>query len=141
MFSNVEFFKDGTYESDDANYDGSYSIEGDRIKFSGVLVEPVTLSYKIDGDKVKVKLTNASLGLSPSYRVAITGFEIAGADKKFVPAQARISANNEVTVWSNDVKEPVAVRYSFHNFRPGNLKNMFGIPVVPFRTDNWDDVM
>ena len=50
MFSNVEFFKDGTYESDDANYDGSYSIEGDRIKFSGVLVEPVTLSYKIDGE-------------------------------------------------------------------------------------------
>ena len=52
MFSNLEFFKDGTYESDDANYDGSYSIEGDRIKFSGVLVEPVTLSYKIDGDKL-----------------------------------------------------------------------------------------
>lgn len=52
MFSNVEFFKDGTYESDDANYDGSYSIDGDRIKFSGVLVNPVTLSYKIDGDKL-----------------------------------------------------------------------------------------
>ena len=113
----------------------TYGIKGFEPK--GAQME----SYKIDGDKVKVKLTNASLGLSPSYRVAITGFEIAGADKKFVPAQARISANNEVTVWSNDVKEPVAVRYSFRNFRPGNLKNMFGIPVVPFRTDNWDDVM
>lgn len=52
MFSNVEFFKDGTYSSDHANYDGAYSIEGDRIKFTGVLVDPVTLSYKIDGDKL-----------------------------------------------------------------------------------------
>ena len=59
----------------------------------------------------------------------------------FVPAQATISANNEVTVWSDDVKEPVAVRYSFRNFRPGNLKNMYGVPAVPFRTDNWNDVM
>ena len=52
MFDNVEFFKDGTYASNSANYDGFYSIEGDRIKFSGVLVDPVTLSYKIDGDKL-----------------------------------------------------------------------------------------
>ena len=52
MFSNVEFFKDGTYASDSSNYDGSYSVDGDRIKFSGVLVDPVTLSYKIDGNKL-----------------------------------------------------------------------------------------
>lgn len=52
MFSEVEFFKDGTYDSDSANYDGSYSIEGDRIKFSGVLMPAVTLSYKLDGDKL-----------------------------------------------------------------------------------------
>lgn len=52
MFSEVEFFKDGTYASDHANYNGAYSVEGDRIKFSGTLVEPVTLSYKIDGSKL-----------------------------------------------------------------------------------------
>ncbi len=52
MFSNVEFFKDGTYSSDHANYDGAYSVEGERIKFTGVLVDPVTLSYKIDGDNL-----------------------------------------------------------------------------------------
>jgi sialate O-acetylesterase len=98
-------------------------------------------SYKVENGRVKVKITNAADGLSPWYGEPVTGFEIAGADKKFVPAQANISANNEVTVWSDDVTEPVAVRYSFRNFRPGNLKNMYGIPVVPFRTDNWDDVM
>ena len=98
-------------------------------------------SYKIEGGKVKVKMTNVADGLSPWYGESVVGFEIAGADKKFVPAQATISANNEVTVWSDDVKEPVAVRYSFRNFRPGNLKNMYGVPAVPFRTDNWNDVM
>ncbi len=52
MFSEVEFFKDGTYASDHANYNGAYSIEKDRIKFSGTLVEPATFSYKIDGGKL-----------------------------------------------------------------------------------------
>jgi sialate O-acetylesterase len=45
-----------------------------------------------------------------------------------------------VTVWSDKVAQPVAVRYSFRNFAPGNLKNVFGIPAVPFRTDDWNDV-
>ncbi|MBR2073645.1 MAG: sialate O-acetylesterase, partial [Alistipes sp.] len=58
----------------------------------------------------------------------------------FHKAQATISAQSEVTVWSDEVKQPVAVRYSFRNFAPGNLKNVYGIPAVPFRTDDWNDV-
>ena len=80
------------------------------------------------------------MGLTPWYGEAVEGFEIAGADKVFHKAEATITARQEVTVSSPEVKQPVAVRYSFRNFAPGNLKNVYGIPAVPFRTDDWNDV-
>ena len=101
---------------------------------------PLLESHSFADGKAKVKLSNCQMGLSPWYGEPVTGFEIAGADKIFHKAQASITAGNEVTVWSAEVKEPVAVRYSFRNFAPGNLTNLFGVPVVPFRTDNWNDV-
>ncbi len=96
-------------------------------------------SYEIKDGKVTVKLANADMGLSPWYGEAIEGFEIAGADRVFRKAKASISGNS-VTVWSDEVKEPAAVRYAFRNYVPCNLKNIFGIPAVPFRTDDWNDV-
>ena len=45
-----------------------------------------------------------------------------------------------IRVRSEEVSEPVAVRYAFRNWGPGNLKSNFGIPAVPFRTDDWDDL-
>ena len=101
---------------------------------------PLLESHSFADGKAKVKLSNCQMGLSPWYGEPVTGFEIAGADKIFHKAQASITAGNEVTVWSAEVKEPVAVRYSFRNFAPGNLTNLFGVPAVPFRTDNWNDV-
>ena len=112
----------------------TYGIKGFEPK------APLLASHSFADGKAKIKLTNCQMGLSPWYGTPVTGFEIAGADKIFHKAQASISANNEVTVWSAEVKEPVAVRYSFRNFAPGNLTNLFGVPVVPFRTDNWNDV-
>ncbi len=70
---------------------------------------------------------------------SVKGFEIAGADKKFRPAKARILwMDNQVEVWSDEVKEPVAVRYVFCNHSETNLKTTLGQPVVPFRTDDWE---
>ena len=70
---------------------------------------------------------------------SVKGFEIAGADKKFHPAKARILwMDNQVEVWSDEVKEPVAVRYVFCNHSETNLKTTLGQPVVPFRTDDWE---
>ena len=43
-----------------------------------------------------------------------------------------------VIVVSPEVKKPVAVRYCFRNFQLGNVKNMAGLPLIPFRTDDWD---
>ncbi len=64
----------------------------------------------------------------------IKGFEICGADKVFHTANVRIE-NNRAIVSSPDVKEPVAVRYCFKNWQPGNLGNVGGMPIIPFRTD------
>ena len=49
-FSYLEFFSDGTYASSSSNYAGSYSIDGDRIKLSGILVPTKTYTFKISGN-------------------------------------------------------------------------------------------
>ena len=68
----------------------------------------------------------------------IRGFEICGSDKVFVPAVARLDNNNLKIILSNDqIPAPVAARYGFRNFQPGNLANTRDLPVVPFRTDNF----
>ena len=66
----------------------------------------------------------------------LTEFTIAGADQQFVPAQAKIEGN-EVVVWSDAVRDPVAVRFAWRNIPNPNLFNKAGLPASPFRTDNW----
>lgn len=91
--------------------------------------------------KAIVTFDNASAGLFPTFS-ELEGFEIAGADKKFYPAKAKIAGRtNTVEVWSEEVAQPVAVRYAFRNY-VGNitLRNTFGLSAFPFRTDTWDDV-
>ena len=74
----------------------------------------------------------------------IQGFEVAGADKVFHPAEAHHFWRPGGGYWdealivvSPEVKQPVAVRYCFRNFQLGNVKNGAGLPLFPFRTDNW----
>ena len=68
----------------------------------------------------------------------IRGFEICGSDKVFMPAVARLDNNNLKIILSNEqISNPVAARYGFRNFQPGNLANTRELPVVPFRTDNF----
>ncbi|RYF80422.1 MAG: hypothetical protein EON98_13485 [Chitinophagaceae bacterium] len=66
----------------------------------------------------------------------IVGFSIAGADKIFHPADAKM-VGNTIILSSNEVKEPVAVRYAFSNTAIGNVFSKEGLPLSPFRTDNW----
>lgn len=73
-------------------------------------------------------------GLSPMY--GIKGFELAGEDRLFHEATAIVN-DRVLVVWSEEVPEPVAVRYGFRDFLPGNLKNGLGMPVIPFRSDSW----
>ena len=67
---------------------------------------------------------------------APTDFTIAGADQKFLPAIAAIDGN-AVVVHSDDVKEPVAVRFAWYDTAMPNLCNKEGLPASPFRTDQW----
>ena len=71
-----------------------------------------------------------------SYFKPLTTFEIAGADKHFYPAKATINGS-VVNVTSDQVKEPVAVRYAFKDFVAGELFGNDGLPVSSFRTDDW----
>lgn len=70
----------------------------------------------------------------------ISSFEVAGEDKVFYPANARIE-KNYIVVNSLQVSRPVAVRYAFRNFSAGKgfLYNAEGLPVFPFRTDDWNE--
>jgi sialate O-acetylesterase len=68
------------------------------------------------------------------------GFAIAGADKKFVWANAKIVGGDKVEVWSDAVEEPVAVRYAWADNPVCNLQNRAGLPATPFRTDDWPGV-
>lgn len=97
---------------------------------------------KIKGDTICIHFDNEFGAISRFED--IQGFEVAGADRVFHKATAKHfwqegndGWNECVIVKSDEVKEPVAVRYCFRNFQLGNLANAGGLPLFPFRTDNW----
>ena len=96
---------------------------------------PVFKEMKIDGDKIILSFTETGSGLASDGQ--LKHFAIAGADRKFVWADAEI-AGNQVIVTSKSVKKPVAVRYAWADNPEGaNLRNKEGLLASPFRTDNW----
>lgn len=99
--------------------------------WSGVRFREATFA---DG-KAVVTFDNARYGLTPQHEV-VPGFELAGADGVFHPAEGRVVTSKPVVeVVSEAVKEPVAVRYAFRNYTPTTLCNTYGLPVFPFRSD------
>jgi sialate O-acetylesterase len=66
----------------------------------------------------------------------LQSFQVAGADRKFFPAMAKIERDT-VLVSAVEVPEPVAVRYAWSNAPEANLYNGAGLPAVPFRSDDW----
>jgi sialate O-acetylesterase len=104
------------------------------------IVAPTYESYRVDKNAIIVTLKDVGAGLQPGYGKQVIGFEIAGEDRIFHPATAYVHSHREVRAWSDKVNKPVALRYAFRNYIPCNLANVLGIPVPPFRTDNWNDV-
>ena len=108
---------------------------GKDIVYSG----PSYKSMTVEGDKILVKFDNIGGGLV-SKNGDLKRFSIAGEDKSFVWANAKIDGDN-VIVWSDKVKKPVAARYAWETNPEGcNLYNKEGLPAVPFRTDDWTGV-
>jgi sialate O-acetylesterase len=72
----------------------------------------------------------------------VQGFAVAGEDKKWHAAEATISGDkkNQVVVKSKDVPNPVAVRYAWADNPVCNLYDASGLPVTPFRSDDWKGV-
>jgi sialate O-acetylesterase len=69
----------------------------------------------------------------------VKGFAIAGSNKVFYPAKLRFNKDKKsITLYSEKVKNPVAVRYGFEDCFESNLKTNSGLPISVFRTDNWD---
>lgn len=96
---------------------------------------PVLKEMTVEGPLVKLTFNNAENGLT-SFGRELSCFEIAGADKNFVPARAFITETG-ITLVNPDVPAPVAVRYAFSDFVVGDLFNTEGLPASSFRTDDW----
>jgi sialate O-acetylesterase len=96
---------------------------------------PVLKEMKIEGPLVKLTFDNAVNGLT-SYGKELSCFEVAGANKMFYPAKAFL-ASGGITLISQYVSTPVAVRYAFKDFIIGDLFNTEGLPASSFRTDDW----
>jgi sialate O-acetylesterase len=96
---------------------------------------PIYQSSIIEGNKIIISFNHTGTGLTTNDSEAPSDFAIAGADKKFVWAKAKIE-NNKVVVWSDAVATPMHVRYAWaDNPINPNLYNKEGLPASPFRTD------
>jgi sialate O-acetylesterase len=99
---------------------------------SGPLFEKMT----VEGDKARLSFRHVGGGLVSKGEGEIKGFAVAGADRKFAWASARIDGDT-VVVSSPEVKAPVAVRYGWADNPEVSLSNRAGLPASPFRTDDW----
>lgn len=97
-------------------------------------------SSKVVDGSIEVTLQHCRSGLTTFDTKVVTGFAIAGADKKWFAAKAEIVGKNRVLVSSEVVPEPSAVRYAWADNPVCNLYNRAGLPVTPFRTDEWPGV-
>jgi sialate O-acetylesterase len=96
---------------------------------------PELSRLRTDGDRAVLSFKSVGQGLE-ARGGELKGFAVAGPDRKWVNAQARIEGNT-VVVTAPGVSNPVAVRYGWANYPLGNLWNKDGLPATPFRTDDW----
>jgi sialate O-acetylesterase len=97
---------------------------------------PLPAGHEVRGGEIVLKFTHTDGGLAARGGGALQGFVVAGADRQWQPAQARI-VGNQVIASSPAVPQPVAARYAWENFPTCNLVNGAGLPASPFRTDRW----
>lgn len=95
---------------------------------------PLYKSMTTEDGRIRIGFEHVGGGLASRDGKPLTWFEIAGADRRFVEAQARI-VGDTVEVWSEQVARPVAVRFGWDMTAQPNLMNKEGLPAAPFRTD------
>lgn len=109
---------------------GTYGIKGIDAE------PPVYESWGVKDGRIIVTFKTGPLGVAPRDHI-LGGFEVAGEDHVFYPATAKVCNDDfwSVEVFCKQVKNPVAIRYCFHNVAEASLFNNYGIPASPFRTD------
>jgi len=102
------------------------TVYGESVEYSGPLFRQLTR----EEGALRVWFDHAKSGME-AHGPSLTGFEVAGRDGKYYPAQARIDGET-IVVSSADVGDPVAVRYGWANSPECNLFNREGLPASPF---------
>lgn len=101
---------------------------------------PMFAKAEIRGAKIILTFEDVGNGLKIKDGDRLDEFAVAGADRKFYWATAKIVGKNRVEVSSANVPNPLAARYAFNNYpKHPNLTNDSGLPAAPFRTDDWAD--
>jgi sialate O-acetylesterase len=102
-----------------------------RVVASG----PIYQSMRVKGNSIVLTFTSCGSGLKAKDGKALRQFAVAGADKKYIWANAKIEGN-KVIVWNEKIPSPVAVRYAWADNPEGaNLYNAEGLPASPFGTN------
>ena len=107
---------------------------GQELVYSG----PLYKSMSAQDGKIAIKFEHAGKGLKAAGD-KLKGFAIAGADRKFVFAEAQVAGPDTIVVSSGEIAQPAAVRYAWASNPDANLVNSAGLPASPFRTDEWDN--
>jgi sialate O-acetylesterase len=98
---------------------------------------PMFKNLEINKDKAILLFDNAPNGFMIKGGDKATEFYIAGDDKNFLAADVKLE-KDRIIVFNKQIKNPVAVRFGFSNTAMPNLFSKEGLPVAPFRTDNWE---
>jgi len=97
---------------------------------------PEYKSHVVKDNKIVVSFDYVAGGLETFDIKEVLGFTIAAEDQKFVEAQAKI-VDNTIEIWSDSISNPVSVRYAWAGNPVCNVYSKSGLPMTPFRTDNW----
>ena len=110
-----------------------YGVKGIEAK------APMPKGIKFEEGAAYVDFECGQMGISPINKELVGSFELAGEDKVFYPAVAKIQPDRRsIKVVSDQVPAPVAVRYGMRNWSEALIFNNFGIPASPFRSDDWE---
>ena len=109
-------------------------VYGEPVEYAGPMYDHLT----VEDGSIRLHFTHAE-GLKTPGAAKLVGFAIAGEDKNFVWADARIDGET-VVVSSSQVAKPVAVRYAWADNPECNLYNAADLPASPFRTDDWPGI-
>ncbi len=108
----------------------------EKVVYSGPVYRRVTT----EGNALRIWFNSVGGGLGPPKHQALKGFTIAGRNREFVAAAARVDGET-IVVSNTSVPSPVAVRYAWADNPDAKLGNAEGLPASPFRSDTWRDAV